>query len=299
MRVDFGIGVGTRGGIGRRSKPVYAQKIFCLGDSMSTETYMSALQTQAGIPVLSGGVPGQVSFQITARYGSVPAKMTVAGNQIPASGAVAITSKSASPITSGSANGSAFWLTLNGTLAGVRGVLSRDMGQPAGVDNLTFTRSTPGSAVTCPPNTPFIPDTNDNDRCILIPWMGANNPSQKDQVMSDLEATIAFLKPYPKRFIVNTVINRPTATIGTPEHQQVIDLNNEIMASWPNNYFDVRSYLISQYNPALPDDVTAHDQDIMPPSLSSDGFHPNATGYNMVANQIYPLLVARDYLTFS
>ena len=46
-----------------------------------------------------------------------------------------------------------------------------------------------------------------------------------------------------------------------------MELNSALAATYPNNYFDIRSYLVSQYDPTNPLDVLDHENDVWPASL--------------------------------
>lgn len=56
--------------------------------------------------------------------------------------------------------------------------------------------------------------------------------------------------------------------------------------TYGSHYLDIRAYLISLYNPGIPQDVIDQGHDIPPSSLRSDAIHLTATGYADVANYI-------------
>jgi hypothetical protein len=109
-------------GLGLIARRVFpTSDIATWGDSMTSgaggggTTYQSVLAAALGRSVYNGGVGGEGSTSIAARQGGVPTLLTVAGNQIPASGSVAVTARSVSPLTSQGPG------VLAGTLAGVQG----------------------------------------------------------------------------------------------------------------------------------------------------------------------------------
>jgi hypothetical protein len=48
---------------------------------------------------------------------------------------------------------------------------------------------------------------------------------------------------------------------------RIMALNSALAAAYPNNYLDIRSYLVSQYDPTNPLDVFDHENDVWPASL--------------------------------
>ena len=137
---------------------------------------------------------------------------------------------------------------------------------------------------------------------ISVFWVGRNDPFTsvgdinliKSNIAQMIDSLIA-----PKRFIVMSVMNGEYGAseyIGGARYNLMIQLNNELAALYPNNYIDIRSYLVSQYNPAIPQDVIDFGHDIPPSSLRSDALHLNLTGYNKVATQVFNFIVTNKML---
>lgn len=74
---------------------------------------------------------------------------------------------------------------------------------------------------------------------------------------------------------------------GSAIYNAITSSNKWMQQTYPNNYYDIRSYLVSQYNTSSTPDILAHNADIVPPSLEdSDLLHLNPTGYSLVAKQV-------------
>ncbi|MBE7942593.1 SGNH/GDSL hydrolase family protein, partial [Ramlibacter aquaticus] len=139
-------------------------------------------------------------------------------------------------------------------------------------------------------------DTDHRD-WISIFWYGANNPTEPDQVKADIAASIAALAPGNDRFYVLSVVNVAN-TDGEPggiAYADILQLNQDLAKLYPDNYYDIRSYLVSQYNPALPQDVLDHQMDLVPSSLRFDIIHLNNDGSVLVAQKVKELLDAKGW----
>ena len=132
---------------------------------------------------------------------------------------------------------------------------------------------------------------------ISVFWFGHNNTSSPAQVKADIAACISAMSPGNSRFIVMSLLNEalPTQLKGTAEYQNRIQINNDLAALYPQNYLDIRSYLVSLYNPALPQDVTDHNNDVMPSSLRHDSGHLNNDGSVAVARRVQQFIDSRDW----
>ena len=96
------------------------------------------------------------------------------------------------------------------------------------------------------------------------------------------------------RWVVLSILTGGGQGIGTAAHDTIVAINNALQAAYPSHYVDIRSYLISKYNPSLPSDVINYVQDVVPLSLRIDSLHLNATGYRYVAYLIDS--VAKNWL---
>jgi len=264
-------------------------KVACWGDSTTAGAYAPAtaypklLSQILQRPVISKGVGAQTSTQIAARMGAVAALATVSGGAIPASGGVIVTFPTGyEPVT---AQGPT---DLTGTIAGVSGSLTYSSG------TITFTRTTAGSAVAVSSPTAFIPNVGDNLSSVVVIWAGRGNASAVDQVKADITAMVNSLGGNPN-FIVLTVLNGEygaTEYSGGTLYANIIAINNWIVATYPNNSIDIRSYLVSQYNASVPQDVIDFGHDLVPSSLRYDSLHLNAAGNLLVAQKVSAFIKA-------
>jgi lysophospholipase L1-like esterase len=106
-------------------------------------------------------------------------------------------------------------------------------------------------------------------------WAGRNNYKQplpsvpESQVLSDIASMVNALASSPKKFLVLSVPNGDGIwdLKGTQDYNRIMALNSALAATYPNNYLDIRSYLVSQYDPSDLLDVFDHENDVWPASL--------------------------------
>src|SRR5207244_1081202 len=135
--------------------------------------------------------------------GATPAGVTVSGDTIATSGGV--TATTVSPAIP-SSQGSQGW---TGSLAGVRGLLSRSSG-----GTYTFTRFLTGAATSCPPGTSFTPDQGSRFRAwYQIIWAGRNDGSSTAQAIASIAAMVAYGQS--SRYLVISVPNASGEGTGT------------------------------------------------------------------------------------
>lgn len=140
-------------------------------------------------------------------------------------------------------------------------------------------------------------DTGGRNSWVNIFWMGTNNPTQPAQIMADIAASVAALAPGNDRFLVLAVLNkdRPEDLRGGEVYNTIVQLNRELAAIYPGNYLDIRAYLVGQFNPALPQDVTDMQNDVIPASLRFDEIHLNNDGSVLVAKKVKEFLDAKGW----
>lgn len=122
----------------------------------------------------------------------------------------------------------------------------------------------------------------DRLRDITIIWSGRNNFASPATVKADIAAMVAALEA-PKRFLVLSIFNGAGEPAGSANYNTIMALNADLAALYGANYLDVRTPLVAAYNPALPQDVIDHSNDVPPLSLRSDPLHYNPAGARMVA----------------
>lgn len=121
-----------------------------------------------------------------------------------------------------------------------------------------------------------------------IIWAGRNNFTDPSTVKADIAAMVAALGH--THYLVLSVINRnDTASeySGGADYTMITTLNADLAALYGSHYVDVRSCLVSLYDPLDAQDVIDHGRDCPPSSLTTDGLHLNNAGYQAVADKVY------------
>jgi len=126
-------------------------------------------------------------------------------------------------------------------------------------------------------------------------WGGHNNKNAPAQIAADIAACVAHLAPGNARFIVISLLNNAFDVKGTANYQTIVELNNRLAATYPQNYLDMRGYLVSQFNPANPDEVLDFQNDEPPRSMRADEAHFNGFGADVAAARIKQFIDARGW----
>lgn len=279
------------------------------GDSLTAgaggagTTWATVVAAALGRAVSNRGIGGQTSSSIAARQGGLPMLVTVAGNQIPGSGTVAVTSRSQQPITSQGTQ------SLTGKLGGTSVTLaSTDLGV-----SYTLSLTTPGAAIACPPNSQIIFDLAVADRGkTAVFWAGRNDAkstrAQQLVIRDNLLTMTGYLSPTSKRFLVLSVTNASPGTqypsgepSGSASHTAVVATNKELTVTFGDRFIDIRRYLIDfgladAGLTATADDLADVAADMIPRQLfSADGLHFNAVGYTLIGKFIARAIKARGW----
>jgi len=127
-----------------------------------------------------------------------------------------------------------------------------------------------------------------------IIWAGRNNFNAPTVVKADIAAMVAALGH--QRYLILSVLNQSVALeySGAADYLTIVQLNADLAALYPDNYLDIRAYLVSQYNAGIPQDVIDFGRDVPPSSLRSDAAHLNTAGYAAVAARVQVWLTAND-----
>lgn len=148
------------------------------------------------------------------------------------------------------------------------------------------------------------------NRGTSVLWVGRNNITQQSIIMSDLAEMVA--AQTTNQFLILSVINGdyPTERKNAANHtgyDQIIAINAAIAAAYPNNYFDIRSWLIANGLAALGITPTAQDiidlaDDTVPSSLRSNEVHLTDTlsngikgSYGLVGQKVYDFISAKGW----
>lgn len=285
------------------SKSTY-YKIACWGDSLTAGAYPSDLSTFIGNPnvtVYNKGHSGEASGTVAFRQGA---------NKITTAEAITIPASNNEDVQFAYNVSTGFLpniarIDCNCSISGVPGTLAYHYENSNW--SLRFTRTESGEAVSVPSGTQLIYDgANDYNDNISIIWLGRNDiafsyPHIVDGVISNTKGIVDNLSPVVKRFIVMGTTNSTNGGIGTATYNDILAINNGLRALYPNNFFDVRTYLNHQciydlnIEPTA-EDIQAMEDDCLPPSLSYDGIHLTAGAYNMVAKQLYELMLSKGWI---
>jgi len=266
---------------------IFNTSIVAWGDSLTAGnedgtgvTYPNSLSTDLGGRLVTNkGVGGQTSTQIGVREGGVSATATISGGQIPASGGVTVTFPTGyEPVTSqGPAGG------VSGTISGVYGTVTLSGA------TYTFTRSAMGSIVSVS-SAPFMVDTGTLNNGTVIIWAGRNDIANMSQVEADVASMVSDLGAN-KHYLILSVLNEEGEPSGSTNYNDIIAINTFLASTYPGHYLDIRAYLVQRglsdagITPTTQDN-TDIASDIPPTSLRFDAIHPNAIGYQLIAQQV-------------
>lgn len=242
-------------------------------------TALNAALSGLGATFHNEGKGGELSQNIAARFGSVPAELTFPGNSIPASGAVVVTSSNMPPD---------FDLKpFAGIVSGVPGELT------SSATEVTFTRLGTGAVTPSPAGSLFIPDVGDASRQhVTILWTGKNNltgAGSVSLVTQQTDAAFDYTSPLIKRVLVLAHFVDTGQTAGSTQHNNVTAVNAAHKARYGDLFLDVAAYLAS---PQLwvdtgltptPTDLQQQADGIKPSSVSHDNAHLNDAGYTAVS----------------
>lgn len=231
----------------------------------------ASLSSILGMTVVNEGVSGNTSTQIGVRQGGIPTSVTMAGNQMPSSGAVTVSfPPQHEPATAPGGNLGAYCyptfqaMGTHGTIAGIPGTVTIYGGV------YSFTRDTPGSAIPVSPGTPFVVD-QPYQNYFQVLETGRNNYGNLAQVLSDDAAMVSVL-PSPKQYVVTSVINGNYPSehcfpIPTANCIAIAALNAGKAAANPGHYVDTWTPLLNAYNPSFPLDVIDNSNGVVPSTL--------------------------------
>jgi hypothetical protein len=137
---------------------------------------------------------------------------------------------------------------------------------------------------------------------VTVLWMGRNNLTDPARIKSDVAAAVKSLGS--NRFVILTILNGDfagTEAIGSSGYDAIMDLNRSFAFRYPGNVLDIRSYLVSLYDPTNPQDVLDHARDIPPSSLRAhwsggiDLLHLSPEANGKVAQRVAEFISARGW----
>ena len=124
-------------------------------------------------------------------------------------------------------------------------------------------------------------------------WAGRNNYADPTTVKADIAAMVAALTT--TRYIVLGVTNASGEPSGNAGYVTIVALNADLAGIYGQKFIDIRSHLVSLWDPNVAQDVTDAGNDVPPSSLRSDSVHLNTAGYIAVAKRIYVAVNASEF----
>ena len=127
-----------------------------------------------------------------------------------------------------------------------------------------------------------------------IIWSGRNDFTGTNTVLGDIATMVSDLNSVGNsNYLVMSIINMENEYSGSTNptsgyYFTITNLNHYLSATYPNNFFDVREYLVNAANTNLPQDLWTFTNDIPADSLhcNPSDIHLNNAGYFTVANGI-------------
>jgi hypothetical protein len=117
--------------------------------------------------------------------------------------------------------------------------------------------------------------------------VGYNNYSDSATVVSNTKRMVDSIRTRHNKYLVLSVPNGGGQPSGSAPYISIQKINTANAALYPGHYADWRSFIVSQYDPTSPPDVTNFSQDIPPISKRSDSIHYNNRGQNLMAGFVY------------
>lgn len=264
-----------------------------------SDSWPGVLAKNLNKTVFNGGISGQSADEIAIRAGGVVLILKPEGGSIPASGSVNMTQE----------NQIIGWridrgFSCDGTIDGVTGTLTR----AASSSVLVFKRTGTGTVVPITSPTPFI-STNGVTHSIStsILMLGRNDigyasagTSVVDRIVSANVAIIESLKPLHPRFLILGTINSTGEYVGSTGYKYVVESNNILANLYPDNYLDIRNYIVKEsiYDQKLTptaDDISRMSKDAPPVQIMHDGVHYTVSTAKTIADKVYSELKKRGW----
>ncbi len=134
-----------------------------------------------------------------------------------------------------------------------------------------------------------------------IIWSGRNDFTNAATVEANIASMVAALGH--QRFLIMSIMNGPNEPSGNSNYTAIMAINAYLAATYPNNYLDIRSYIVQNGLTDAGITPTAQDlidisNDVPPTSLRADSVvHLNTTGYALVAKQVANYIAAHNWDT--
>jgi lysophospholipase L1-like esterase len=122
-----------------------------------------------------------------------------------------------------------------------------------------------------------------------IIWAGRNDitgslSTDEPIIQANIASMVAALQTAGNtHYLIMSILNSSTEPSGSLNYSEIIQINADLSATYGSHYWDVRSFLVSQYNPSLPQDVVDYGNDVPPSSLRAEPLHPGNAGNLKIA----------------
>lgn len=131
---------------------------------------------------------------------------------------------------------------------------------------------------------------------LSVIWAGRNNAfDQKGTVQADIAAMVAALGS--SDYLIVGIPNGSKEPNNGPDRWKLtlIDkLNASLKETYGARFVDIRPVLVAAFDPANPQDVKDHADNVVPSSLRSDALHLNSAGYKITAKTIHDAYLANQ-----
>jgi hypothetical protein len=264
--------------------------IWTLGDSLTFFYERELVKVLPQATIIRGGQGGQSSTQIAARAGARPTLISLASGAMPEGGRASIAEISPRLLSSSAKSGQ-----IEGTLAGVRGQVTRD------ADDKYFFVASPGeSAAKIAPKSLFVPNTQAERDCTLILWAGHINVTAPSTVLADIDAIVSAHAKGGDRFLVLSLLLSANYGPGSSFEKSTLRINDVLARKYKDHFIDIRQSLVeqaSQDEGILLDesDRKALARGIVPAAIRQDHIHLNSRGSRLVADDVAAAISDRGW----
>lgn len=276
--------------------------------------------------VYNGGGSGNSADEIAIRQGGYTLLLSVAGGAIPASGAVALTTTQTYGFrTDRSWACPGYLIGDDGTK--VYGNLTRT-GTSASSQfdaslarTFSFTRANPGNAVPVTGTTPFRSSPGESNKdAVQVLFAGRNDTGYNvpgTDVTKRMLAAFVAMKERPgaahkRRLVLGTITNTGEPA-GSAGYNLITAFNRQLAAWYPEDWFDLRAYLVTQaiYDQGITPtatDLSYMAKDTLPPSIMAnyvvdgngnatwDGTHYSVGTAAKVAAKLQAVLTSKGWI---
>jgi len=140
-------------------------------------------------------------------------------------------------------------------------------------------------------------DTTGTDGVVNVFWWGHNNPDDTSRIVADVDASVAALAAGNTRFLVLSMLNAatPDQVRGGAAYLQIVQLNTQLANRYPQNFLDIRAFLVASFDPTIPQDLADQRNDVVPSSLRSGPLQLNLQGTALVALKVKEFLDGKGW----